>query len=995
MSLDSILADIESILEVVVELDSAKKSDGTLKTWYFSCFGRSTSSTDTPASVEMPPYFNLNENKSLTLNQGLFADLFLSQSVQAPGKLTILQPLASSSTDQISDLENYTFRMYPVRIKIELASEPLYSNFILYRTYFNNVEPVLSLTPVGYKADFDLGAIESKAESEMLEVRRFVGTPTCLRFLTSTGVATITRIAAYDTTQFTIIARFKMSSAPGTIRYIINKGEHYLIRVNTNGKLLFYSSANVGGSLTADISFQTSAVYTDGEFHYVVFSRSNSLVAYAMVDGTVLSTFTPVGATYIDLVNTTLGLSAGGDDIDICDVAVFNYFIPPENAIPFAAVRLNGTETGLVGLWRLDDNTGGTANDYSTNNNDAVISGIVNTDYQWTFTDLGDPQLAGRPYPLTIGQVFNAKAICSDTNRAHFRLNDGPTEQTGVYETTLTVKSKGKVLTAGGTDYTKPAIDTDSIVVMSGATSEPVTFDLISDGTDPEYFYPALVAQLLLSARTSIVGTDNRRLDILCPWPCGVQYLEETTAAKALNDILGLSGLCYYDNSAGEVVFDFVLPPMGYGPYGEPCLDLKGYLDSGVTFGDIADATGSLTICGWVKSALFDQTTFDFGAAAFATTYLISKGTNYDLFLQNCGPNAGTIVFTTASGNIVRSPFGVMQPNTWMFIAAVFDSTGDTSKLYAASKGGTLVEIASAANTGGQVTNTTPLKFGTTGFSWVALNHFSVWSVAKTLSQLQALMTTPPVGNEANLLAYIPFNEGTGSPLEKVSNTLGTVANGAQWAPKLTINLNDTPSITLDHSRNSSPVGQLSLRYFHNLNVLNFADIVTGTPPSADDKQALMNEWKEVPADVEQVAYVGPNSNKSLAYNQTPIYKSIPKLTVNSPLADYESAYKLNKSLLSRRSTDRKIIDVNLPSGLVVSRQALGLNLLDEVGVIAPFPSSLRNGNSYRVIAISPRPLDLSASLVLWGGDPTPPMMIGGDSGDVVGDDFGGIVGGD
>src|SRR5262249_39320383 len=43
------------------------------------------------------------------------------------------------------------------------------------------------------------------------------------------------------------------------------------------------------------------------------------------------------------------------------------------------------------------------------------------------------------------------------------------------------------------------------------------------------------------------------------------------------------------------------------------------------------------------------------------------------------------------------------------------------------------------------------------------LDELQVWTGARTLAQIQADMTQKPVGNEAGLIGYWPFNEGSGS----------------------------------------------------------------------------------------------------------------------------------------------------------------------------------------------------------------------------------------
>ena len=63
------------------------------------------------------------------------------------------------------------------------------------------------------------------------------------------------------------------------------------------------------------------------------------------------------------------------------------------------------------------------------------------------------------------------------------------------------------------------------------------------------------------------------------------------------------------------------------------------------------------------------------------------------------------------------------------------------------------------------------------------LDFPSVWNRALTQSEIQQFMSSPPTGNEAGLVGYWNFNEGSGNAVSDLSGNgnNGTI-NGATWS---------------------------------------------------------------------------------------------------------------------------------------------------------------------------------------------------------------------
>lgn len=968
MSLDTILASGE-MLEVVVEIDSALRTIGALKTWYYSTLFRETGSTDTPANTPMPQYLS----NVGPLAQGLSEDvLFSGLSTNDPGTIVLFQPLPD--VDKLSQLNDYTFIGYQCRITIGLASSTLYTDFVRYRTVTIAAEPDVILANVnsvgGIQATFKLQSVLGKMLEEDLIVNHYVGIPHCIQALTTTFVATAPYISAYALSSFTISFKFKGTIAPSVARNLFTRVQasplqiNFAVQITTTGTIqLVVTIAGVSTTL------QSSTVsILDDIWHTITWGLLDKTSSYLMIDENVINTVVPS-----DTIDTPtsgdiwLGRFQLGKYLDC---RLYNTYIPPDEARSIMAIRSGGDDSGVAGLWRFDDNAGGVANDYSTNANDAVLTGTINVNYSWQPTDLGEPELAGRPYLIVIGEVLNVMAQLIDSVRNRFSYNDGGTSPgTDSGLAVLTVRSQGTVLNGvGGADYTYlTGASADGVIAMTAAEAEPITFDHLSTGTSEEVMYPAQVANNLLTTRTrltssNIDGVQVGALNILCPWLSGYFANTDTNAQAALQSILGHSGLNYYEDSMGLFVPDFLLPPMGYGPYNEPILDLRGKPDNYVYWPEDVDAAGSITLATWFKTSQLDQTTYNLGGAEpnSGSFFLISKGSagaNYALYYQSVGVNSGRFAFAVG-GTILYSPPGlVIEANKWYFISSVFDYEPGNSTLifYAAEFGSSLVLASSVTTSANPVTDDLQIRIGASNhYCWGAVQHVQIWGVAKTLSQLQALMNTPPIGNETSLLFYAPINEGMGNPLNAVTGSSGIINGTPQWAPKLLVNLNDTPSVRLIEFHHLKPVYDAKVQYAHNRHPMTDSDIDTGI--TGDSRIALKREWK------------------TALFNNPTIrsrFKDARKIVLNSSITDRESAQHLLRALADRFGTDQYIGVLeftNDPEGsLNISRQACGLKLMDEIGIIGAIPSQISVARSFRGVSVNHNPITLSTTIGFTG----------------------------
>lgn len=964
-ALDLILSDTESQIEVTVEIDSKHRITGVAKTWYFSTHLRGIES---PSDAEFMPF--LQPGKVLgPLTRSLTDDnLFSGLASTSPGQLTVTQ--RNADDDQLSTLLDYVFAGYSVRIKVGKVSDP-YSFFVLFHTVTVQVDPTVELTPDGIQAVFPLSSVHSRLSEQRLNIGRYVGIPHCFEITNAPPTASVVAQASYnsahDVKTFTLVYRFSNSTLPAAARNLLAKiststSNNFVLNYNTTGIIECQASI----SSVAAILHQSVNPLNNGAFHTVVWSLLDKTTSYLMIDNEVISTITPSGSVDLPAVGVRMARFLVGRH---SDARIYNRYIPPEEARSISAVRSSGTDLGCVACWRMDDNTGSTFNDYSPTNADATVSGgVLNTDYKWSPTDLGEAQLAGRTFPLNLGIVLNAHAQLIDANRQRYRGNYSAIGWfTSTSMTTLTVKSQGTTLVGGGTDYTAPSNGGDGVFSMTNAESEPITYDLTPTGSSLENFFIPIVALDALDLVGVLTSSSRTSLAVLCPWIGGYWTDQETNVAQILSALLGNSGLFYCEDTDGRIKIGMFKPPVGYGPYLDPCIDMRGVPGNRITWGDLADQSSSFTLCCWVKLQIVAQTQYDWGVSEpnQGSIILIQKGGisgNYALWFQAVGVDAGKLKFRTA-GITVSSPAGALSKAfVWYFVAGVFDDAGNTSKLYVAEEGTNLVEIASAASSGTPSTNSNGVWIGDSGQGapWVAEQHVQIWNSAKNLSQLQSIMNTPPAGNESGLSFFAPLTEGTGSPFDLVSGTQGTITGTVQWAPKFTVDLLSTPSVKLKDFHHLNPAVEVVVGYAKNQFVLSDSDIDSGV--SQTTRLALTLRGRDVRSELTELLDRFPNGRKILLVDDE--NKGTNKHT---SVYDIESATRLLRALIQRFGIDNYIGTINFPPELNISRLACGLDIEDEVGIVTDFPSQLQVKRSFRVVSVSPNLLQLNTNVVVVG----------------------------
>jgi Concanavalin A-like lectin/glucanases superfamily len=186
-----------------------------------------------------------------------------------------------------------------------------------------------------------------------------------------------------------------------------------------------------------------------------------------------------------------------------------------------------------------------------------------------------------------------------------------------------------------------------------------------------------------------------------------------------------------------------------------------------------------------------------------------------------------------------------VNDNQWHHIATTYD--GAEMKLYIDG-----VLESSLAATGAITSSTDPLTIGySMGFNLYPfigkIDEVRIWDVARNLSQISATMNTTLAGNEASLVAYYDFNNGTyngnGQTVTNKCTTTGTILNG------LTTGTASTPTFDCPNTPLPTFVAPTCAAKFNGTN--SYVDVVntaTSMPPTGTIEfwmnQPSFSDWQ-------------------------------------------------------------------------------------------------------------------------------------------------------
>jgi hypothetical protein len=225
--------------------------------------------------------------------------------------------------------------------------------------------------------------------------------------------------------------------------------------------------------------------------------------------------------------------------------------------------------------------------------------------------------------------------------------------------------------------------------------------------------------------------------------------------------------------------------------------------------------TSQITVETWIKPSSLASSQISLGGTwdditGANRTYLFFIGNGKaQFYVSHTGADAPNASSTTT-----------LQVGKWYHLAGTFD--GSNINLYVNG-----VLEGTASSPGAIHTNTHPLyvgksdgDLGNSADFGGTIDEFRVWNVARAQAQIQANMGTKLAGNEAGLVEYLPFDEGTGATaFDKTANhNDGSLGGGVAANQPLWVSV---PGVNIQ-------AGTLSGSGTVNGNVMNAGQVVPG-----------------------------------------------------------------------------------------------------------------------------------------------------------------------
>ena len=164
---------------------------------------------------------------------------------------------------------------------------------------------------------------------------------------------------------------------------------------------------------------------------------------------------------------------------------------------------------------------------------------------------------------------------------------------------------------------------------------------------------------------------------------------------------------------------------------------------------------------------------------------VISLGTQFNITFGAWSPQNNATIALHYPGNWVS--YEVVDDGEWHFYSiASLDGTSANINFY--QDGSLLTNQSSDGNYNYTSQNSKfyfgkPFILGDGNMFNGSLDNIQIWNTALSSSEIQQYMSSPPTGNEAGLVGYWNFNEGSGSTVTDLSGNgnNGTI-NGASWS---------------------------------------------------------------------------------------------------------------------------------------------------------------------------------------------------------------------
>ena len=193
-------------------------------------------------------------------------------------------------------------------------------------------------------------------------------------------------------------------------------------------------------------------------------------------------------------------------------------------------------------------------------------------------------------------------------------------------------------------------------------------------------------------------------------------------------------------------------------------------VDDYVDFGDVSEVEGLNTISveAWINPFSLNNN----------RSFIVAKEDVWYFNIEN-----GLLTFTI-HGELTLTEYIIPQTNNWYYVVGVSDN--NSTKLYV---NGLLIDsVSSTAITTSNYPLSVGARYEMPASTWTDnfdgdIDQVRIWDVALSQQEIQQYMNCPPTGDEAELVGYWNFEEGSGTTaFDQTSNGNDGAINGATFS---------------------------------------------------------------------------------------------------------------------------------------------------------------------------------------------------------------------
>lgn len=965
VALSERVLDPHAEIEITAEIEYRDTATDLVGTAWASTHGRTTGPGDYPPDTVF--YKLLSPGNAAAR---LDADVqFGGIEIRDAGALRLANlPVPPETDGPLDAWRGYSFKGRPVILRAGPPSSALHRDFEVLGSVRAAQEPVRGL------AEVEMPCVPGPQVLERtLPVGRYVGIPTALESMTSTGWLSIPSHTSYNVASFVREVRAYIPAAG-----VAGSGQAILDRRGTGTSIQWQIALNQASATDAHkievkgyatdatvlFSATSTATYNLGAFVNIILGVDGARRWYAMVNGVTIGSgsitknpATPTAVT--ELMRTAVGVM-------VCDARLEKYMTEDEALARYSAVLAPDALT--LAMHRCDDSTGATITDYTATANHGTVGGTINVDFRWSPSYLGSAANAGTAMPICEGVVFHAPTVGIDSSREIFRFADRA-KTTG---TDLTVRAKYLALTAGASYTAEPV---PGVVDIIGASDQPVTVGLSATaGTEsgdihvPRLVSNSLVARGVISTVTADIASFSA-LRKLWPMRGGYYYSEPPLTSDFLAAALSATGSYATADHSGRLAVSHLVEPANPGPYGMgTLLEFRGNANCGATLSpnsayDLKQAS-TFGVALWVK---FHRRPVDLATSGSFTHFpagmtLVDHTLGAAGYYMGIDGRDGSLIWGapgvtgTVSGKHYLPLLFPWTPGQWYFVWGYQDA--NTRMLSVQRPGDTYSTLlASETTTGTMTAGGCPTRIGHGPFgtfvgvlsdvigSSHGVGEGGFWSGPEiTVTRWSSAFSA-----YGQSRFYLPLDDGSGDSAAEVIQGRTARLRGVRWAPRLTLDLGASSDYSFNGLRSNVPAWRVRSKYKHNYQTLSGADVAGGV--SAADRIA---------AGVE-VLYEDDSSESIRADYPDALDVVVPSPDLPGILGNQMDADFIAYHLSRRMDPGKELAEVQ-----AWRRDALALAVGDEV-LLKMARFDLDAGRPYRVVAIDRKLDTLRVDLGLWG----------------------------